>query len=401
VKRLKTIAVLGTRPEAIKMVPVLRQLNENPQIEPVVVATSQHRQMLDQVLELFGITPDVDLNIMRPNQSLNDIVQRSIEGLDRVLLEQAPDVLLVQGDTTTAFVAALAAFNRRVPVGHIEAGLRSYDPFNPYPEETNRRLISSVAAMHFAPTKQSAENLLREGIASENVYLTGNTVVDCLQGIIEARAEVLANYLPSNFELSGHRLILVTAHRRENWNGPMKELCEAIAELARKLPEARILYPVHLNPNVRQSVYPILSGLPNVALIDPLPYCAFVEAMAASHMILTDSGGVQEEAPSLGKPVLVLRETTERPEGVAAGVARLVGTDRKKIVATALALFRDDKEYCRMVSRRSPYGDGHAAKRTVEGLLHHFSLGPRPIPFGTEHFSLPLQPVQMVSEARL
>ncbi len=380
-KRLKTLAVLGTRPEAIKMVPVLRNLRSHEKIDLVVVATSQHREMLDQVLQLFGVVPDVDLQIMQARQSLNDIVRRAIEGLDRVLDEHHPDVLLVQGDTTTAFTAALAAFHKRIQVGHIEAGLRSYDPCNPYPEEVNRRLISGVASIHFAPTEHNAENLLREGISPERIYTTGNTIVDCLLEIVRARSNSLIDYLPSHFQLNGHRLILVTAHRRENWHGPIQELCQAIAELARELPDARILYPVHLNPVVRETVFPILSGLPNVALTDPLPYCTFVEAMAASYLILTDSGGVQEEAPSLGKPVLVMRETTERPEGLTLGAAKLVGTDRRKIVSATLRLFRDEPEYRRMVSIGNPYGDGRAAERTVQGLLHHFSMGPKPEPF--------------------
>lgn len=382
--RLKTLAVLGTRPEAIKMVPVLRNLRNHEKIELVVVATSQHREMLDQVLRLFEIVPDVDLDIMQPRQSLNDIVRRAVEGLDRVLQQYAPEVLLVQGDTTTAFAASLAAFHKRIQVGHIEAGLRSYDPNNPYPEEVNRKLISGLASIHFAPTEQSAENLLSEGISPERIYRTGNTIVDCLLEIVRARPNSLANYLPRDFHLNGHRLILVTAHRRENWHGPMQELCEAVAELARELPHSRILYPVHLNPAVRETVFPILSGLPNVGLIDPLPYCTFVEAMAASYLILTDSGGVQEEAPSLGKPVLILRETTERPEGLASGAAKLVGTNRRAIVSATLRLFRDESQYRRMVSRNNPYGDGQAAERTVQGLLHHFSLGPKPQPFVAE-----------------
>lgn len=383
-RRIKALAVLGTRPEAIKMIPVLRVLRSQENIQTVVVATSQHREMLDQVLQLFGIIPDVDLDIMQPRQSLNDIVRRAVEGLDRVLREHTPDILLVQGDTTTAFAAALAAFHQRIPVAHVEAGLRSYDVNNPYPEEVNRKLISGVASIHFAPTKQSAQNLVTEGISPQKIYRTGNTIVDCLLDITRAQPHSLAGHLPAHFQVNGHRLILVTAHRRENWYGPMQELCEAIAELATELPEARILYPVHLNPIVRETVFPILSGLPNVALISPLSYCAFVEAMAASYVILTDSGGVQEEAPSLGKPVLVLRETTERPEGLASGAAKLVGTDRRAIVSATLRLFRDESEYRRMVSADNPYGDGRAAKRIVQGLLHHFSMGPRPEPFGAE-----------------
>ncbi|MGH9580224.1 MAG: non-hydrolyzing UDP-N-acetylglucosamine 2-epimerase, partial [Terriglobales bacterium] len=312
--------------------------------------------------------------------SLNDIVGRAIQGLDRVLEEQQPDVLLVQGDTTTAFTAGLAAFHRRVPVGHVEAGLRSFDPQNPFPEEINRRLISGVATMHFAPTTQSTENLLREGVPAERIYLTGNTVVDCLLGILRSQPKALAQFLPPHFALNGHRLVLITAHRRENWHAPMRELCGAVADLAHTLPDVNFLFPVHLNPVVRETVFPLLSGLPNVALTDPLPYVAFVEAMAASHLILTDSGGVQEEAPSLGKPVLVLRETTERPEGVALGAARLVGTQKESIIAATLALFSDEKKYRQMVANRNPYGDGRAAQRIVQGLLHYFGNGPKPEP---------------------
>lgn len=383
------------------MVPVLRALRNREQIELVVVATSQHREMLGQVLQLFGVAPDVDLDIMQPRQSLNDIVRRAVEGLDRVLADHAPDVLLVQGDTTTAFTAALAAFHRRIPVGHIEAGLRSYDPDNPYPEEINRRLISQVASIHFTPTELSEKNLLREGIPPEKICRTGNTIVDCLLEILRTPSDRLAGYLPPQFELNGHPVILVTAHRRENWHGPMQEICQALAELARELPEARILFPVHLNPVVRETVFPILGNLPNVALTDPLPYFAFVEAMAGSYLILTDSGGVQEEAPSLGKPVLVLRETTERPEGLALGVAKLVGTRRPAILSAALRLFRDSQEYQRMVGAGNPYGDGRAAERTVQGLLHYFGRAAKPEPFARRGYSLAQQPAGMVSRATI
>jgi UDP-N-acetylglucosamine 2-epimerase (non-hydrolysing) len=378
---LKIVAIVGTRPEAIKMIPVLRELRARPEFQLTIVSTALHRQMLDQVFGLFDIAPDIDLNVMRPNQSLNDIVHRAVQGIDTVLQSCAPDMLLVQGDTTTAFIAALAAFYRRIEVGHIEAGLRSYHRYNPYPEEINRRLISEVASVHFAPTENSVDNLVREGIGREHIYLTGNTVVDCLVQIAGSGKDTLSQYLPRAFRMNGGRMILVTAHRRENLNGPIKELCEAISCMASMFPKTRFLYPVHMNPKVREVVMPTLSGLPNVALTEPLPYCTFVEAMASAYLILTDSGGVQEEAPSLGKPVLVLRETTERPEGVALGTAKLIGTARHRIVSETLYLLRDHTEYERMAAYRSPYGDGLAAKRTVQGLLHHFGLGERPTSF--------------------
>ena len=379
--KLKVLAVVGTRPEAIKMVPVLSELRTRPDIELTVVSTAQHRQMLDQVFGLFGITPDIDLDVMRANQSLNDIVHRAVRGVDKVLETYTPDILLVQGDTTTAFIAALAAFNRRIEVGHIEAGLRSFNLYNPYPEEVNRRLISVVGSVHFAPTERSVDNLVREGVRREDIYLTGNTVVDCLLGIAQSSTDTLSQYLPRTFRMNGGRLILITAHRRENLNGAIKELCEAVSCMASMFPKTRFLFPVHKNPKVREVVFPTLSKFPNVALTEPLPYCTFVQAMASAYLILTDSGGIQEEAPSLGKPVLVLRETTERPEGVALGAAKLIGTARHRIVSETLHLLRDHTEYARMAAFRSPYGDGQAAKRTVQGLLHHFGRGESPISF--------------------
>jgi UDP-N-acetylglucosamine 2-epimerase (non-hydrolysing) len=363
------------------MVSVLRTLRRREDVNLTVVSTAQHRQMLDQVLALFEIQPDIDLDVMRPNQTLNQIAQRAIAGLDQVLEGCSPDVMLVQGDTTTAFVAALAAFYRKIEVAHIEAGLRSYDRENPYPEEVNRRLISGVASIHFAPTENNVDNLLREGTPREQIYLTGNTVVDALIGIAHCEKNMLAQYLPRGFHPSGSRMVLITAHRRENLNGQIGELCQAVAGMALMFPKTKFLYPVHMNPRVREVVYATLGRISNVALTQPLPYTAFVQAMAASYVILTDSGGVQEEAPSLGKPVLVLRETTERPEGVALGAAKLIGTDRHRIVSETLSLLRDQVEYGRMAMARSPYGDGHAAERTVQGLLHHFGRGEAPQPF--------------------
>ena len=389
-KPLSILLVIGTRPEAIKMAPVVRELRKEAGIKTVVISTAQHREMLDQVLDLFDIVPDIDLGIMQPRQSLSSIIGRTLQRLDPILAAQVPDVLLVQGDTTTAFAAALAAFHRGIPIGHIEAGLRSNNRMNPFPEEMNRRLISSVTTIHFAPTEQSAENLRREGVAPENILVTGNTVIDALLEIVKSRRNLLDPYLPPGFVRNGHRLLLVTAHRRENWNGPLKQLCEALAELARELPELRILFPMHLNPAVRETVIPALSNLPNVALTDPLPYGAFVEAMASSYLILTDSGGVQEEAPSLGKPVLVFRETTERPEGMALNAAKLVGTQRADIVRATRNLLHNESEYRRMTGAPNPYGDGRAAHRIVRALLHHFDSSSRPGPL-VSHLAPPTQ----------
>jgi UDP-N-acetylglucosamine 2-epimerase (non-hydrolysing) len=383
-EKIRTLTVIGTRPEAIKMVPVIQELRRHRLTETVVVSTAQHRQMLDQVFSLFDLVPDVDLNIMKPRQSLNEIICRAVEGLDHVCQEHSPDAVLVQGDTTTAFAASLAAFNRKIPVGHVEAGLRSGQLWNPYPEEGNRRLISAISSMHFAPTKKSADNLRRENIAPSSVYVTGNTGIDCLLRIVEARTGHLTRFLPEAFHPNGRRMILVTAHRRENWAGPLEHLCNAVRELAIECPETWFLYPVHLNPAVRDTVLPRLSGLHNVVLTEPLPYGAFIEAMAASYLILTDSGGVQEEAPSLGKPVLVLRETTERPEGVASGAAMLVGMEKQKILQATRRLLNNEFAYQQMVGCRNPYGDGQAARRTVEGLVHWLGLGPRPQKFEEE-----------------
>jgi UDP-N-acetylglucosamine 2-epimerase (non-hydrolysing) len=376
-----TIAtVVGTRPEAVKMAPVIRAIDARPGMRAFVVSTGQHREMLRQILEPFGIRPAVDLAVMRPRQTLNDVAATVLRGLDRVLVETPPDMLLVQGDTTTAFAAALAAFHRRVPVGHVEAGLRTWDTANPYPEEANRRLAAVVADVHWAPTPGSAANLRREGVPAERVLVTGNTVIDCLLEAVRRARGALARFLPLE-ALDGRRLILVTAHRRENWDAGLGELCAALRELVDRHDDVVVLFPVHLNPVVRDAVRPLLGGRERVVLVDPLPYWAFVDAMARAHFIVTDSGGVQEEAPSLGKPVLVVREKTERPEAVAAGGARLVGRDRDGIVAAARALLEDAAEYRRMSRKRNPYGDGRAAQRIVGSLAHFFGRGPAPWPF--------------------
>ncbi len=362
---ISTLFVFGTRPEAIKMAPVVKELASRSDTYDVKVGvTAQHRQMLDQVLNLFDIRPDADLNIMSPNQSLDRIVARAIEGVGKVMDDLKPDFVLVQGDTTTTFVGALAAFHRQIPVAHIEAGLRTHDRYSPFPEEINRQLSSRLTTVHLAPTDGSRQNLIDEGFDEKDVYVTGNTVIDALLDVaarpFEFKDPVLTN-LPE-------RMILITAHRRESFGEPFMHMCEAIRELAQAYPDVALVYPVHLNPNVRKPVGEILNGLDNVHLIEPMDYEPFVHLMKRSTIILTDSGGIQEEAPSLGKPVLVMREKTERPEGIAAGTVRLVGTDKKVIVDNTRRLLDDEKAYSAMAEAKNPYGDGNASKRIADIL---------------------------------
>jgi UDP-N-acetylglucosamine 2-epimerase (non-hydrolysing) len=379
---MKTIAaVIGTRPEAVKMAPIILRLGRTPGVRCHVCVTGQHREMLDQVLDVFGITPDTDLNLMRPGQTLAGLSARAIEALDAFYAEQKPDLVLVQGDTTTVFCATLAAFYRRVPVGHVEAGLRTWNLDSPYPEEANRVLTSRLAALHFAPTEWARDNLLREGVDASRVVVTGNSGIDALFLTLERlkalRTAGKAPAVPTWWVNSeGRRMVLITAHRRENFGAPFLAVCEAIADLAGRFPDVEFVYPVHRNPNVTTPVHAVLGNGSdvrlkegNVTLIEPLAYPEFVEAMANSDLILTDSGGVQEEAPSLGKPVLVLRDTTERPEAVAAGTVKLVGTDRAAIVAEATTLLTDPAARDRMARAHNPYGDGHAAGRTVDRCL--------------------------------
>ena len=371
----KILFVFGTRPEAIKMAPVIRRMLEEPAVFQVrVCVTGQHRQMLDQVLELFAIRPDIDLGIMKPDQSLSDIAAAVLAGVSEVLRDDRPDMVLVQGDTTTTFAAALASFYRKIPVGHIEAGLRTGDRFSPWPEEINRVLTSRLADVHFAPTTISRENLLREGIAPERIHVTGNTVIDALlQTVawIDSHVEVQERLARKFHWLDpNRRLILVTGHRRENFGEGFEDICNALAQIARDNDDVEIVYPVHLNPNVQEPVRRILgagaaqsSG--RVHLIEPLDYLPIVELMRRSFFILTDSGGIQEEAPSLGKPVLVMRGTTERPEAVTAGTVRLVGTDRNRIADEARELLTNADRYRSMSQAHNPYGDGLAAERIV------------------------------------
>jgi UDP-N-acetylglucosamine 2-epimerase (non-hydrolysing) len=355
------------------MAPVLLELaRHRNRIESLLVSTAQHREMLDQILSVFGIVPDIDLNIMRPNQTLFDITHRTLEGAKDLLERLSPDLLLVQGDTTAVFAASLAAFYLKIPVGHVEAGLRSYDLANPYPEEMNRRFASMVATLHFAPTQRAVQNLLREGVAPERIFVTGNPVVDALQIALPKLTGEKIDGIPQEV-FSDRKIILVTAHRRENHGKPLECVCLAIRELLRLHPEIHCIYPVHLNPQVQQTVYRFLGGVERVSLIPPLDYWSFIQLMARSFLILTDSGGVQEEAPSLGKPVLVLRKVTERPEAAETGLAKVIGTDTHTIVAETSALLGDADLYDRMARRENPYGDGNAAQRIVEVILSHFA----------------------------
>jgi UDP-N-acetylglucosamine 2-epimerase (non-hydrolysing) len=368
---MKILSIFGTRPEAIKMAPVVRRLAVTPGFVSRVCVTAQHRQMLDQVLELFAIEPDHDLDLMRPGQDLTDLTCRVLAGLKDVLAAEKPDAVLVQGDTTTACFGALAAFYQRIPVGHVEAGLRTDDIYAPYPEEVNRRIVSTMARWHFAPTALARDNLLAEHHRPETIHVTGNTVIDALHEVVaRLRADpALCARLDAAFPFLDPtlRLVLVTGHRRENFGPGFEQICLALAELAQRA-DLQVLYPVHLNPNVQEPVRRLLGGRPRVHLVAPQDYLPFVRLMMRAQLILTDSGGVQEEAPSLGVPVLVMRETTERPEAVAAGTVRLVGTDRARIVGEATRLLDDPAERERMAHAHNPYGDGHSAER-ITGVL--------------------------------
>lgn len=372
---INVMTIFGTRPEAIKMAPVVRELQRRPdRFRSLVCVTAQHRQMLDQVLDLFDLRPDFDLDIMKPGQDLYDVTANVLLGMRNVLREVRPDIILVHGDTTTTMAAALAGYYARIPVGHVEAGLRTHNKFAPFPEEINRQVAGVVCDLHFAPTEQARANLLREGVADSAIVVTGNTVVDALLSIVDriGHDDKLTREMEARFSFldPARRLVLVTGHRRENFGEGFENICRALVELARRHADVEILYPVHLNPNVQEPVKRILGGegAANIHLIDPLDYLPFVYAMNRAHLIITDSGGVQEEAPSLGKPVLVMRETTERPEAVAAGTVRLVGTDFDRIVAEATLLLSDAEAYGAMSRSHNPYGDGRAAGRIAAAL---------------------------------
>jgi len=364
---MKIMCTVGTRPEAIKMAPVILALKEQPWADVRVLATAQHRHMLDQVMTFFDIVPDIDLNIMKPNQTLTELTARLLLELDKVLLDEKPDVVLAQGDTTTVFAMALACFYRRIPFGHVEAGLRTWDMQNPFPEEANRVLAGRLTRWHFAPTESSKANLLREGIPDQSITVTGNTVIDAL-------LMTAAKDLTLDIELDdSKRLILVTSHRRENFGTPFLEICRALKTLAERNSDVEVLYPVHPNPNVKDIAYEILGGVPNITLCGPLDYAPFIAAMKKSYLIISDSGGVQEEAPALGIPVLVLRDETERPEAVEMGVVKLVGPNYDRILEEAQTLLDSTEAYKDMARGVSPYGDGKGAERIV-AVLKEFCI---------------------------
>jgi len=368
-KRWKVMTIFGTRPEAIKMAPLVLELEKHTdEIESIVTVTAQHREMLDQVLDTFGITPDYDLNIMKDRQTLIDVATRGLEGLDRIMKESKPDIVLVHGDTATTFIASLAAFYNQVAVGHVEAGLRTWDKYSPYPEEMNRQLTGVIADLHFSPTEMSAQNLRNEGKQDDRIFITGNTAIDAL------KTTVLENYShPLLEKLGNDRLVLLTAHRRENLGEPMRNMFRAINRLLAEHDDIQVIYPVHMNPAVREVADEILGNNDRVHLIEPLEVVDFHNFAAASHIILTDSGGIQEEAPSLGKPVIVLRDTTERPEGIEAGTLKLAGTDEETIYSLANELLTNQDSYEEMAKAYNPYGDGHASERIVEELKKYLS----------------------------
>lgn len=372
----KIMVVYGTRPEGIKVAPLIKALEASPDFTPIVVSTGQHREMLDQVNQLFKITPDVDLEIFAPGQSLNSMAGKIFAGLDPILEQYAPDALVVQGDTSSVTCAALAAFYREIPVVHLEAGLRSGNLFSPFPEEGNRKVVSQIASLHLAPTEESKANLLHDGVVPESIAVTGNTVIDALFHTVEEHVDfsdpTLADALAS-----GRRILLVTSHRRENIGEPMRNTAQALRELARAYPDDLIVFPIHRNPKVRELIAPQIDSEPNVVLLDPLDYPQFTHVIKAAHIVLTDSGGVQEEAPSLGKPVLVLRENTERPEAVDAGTVKLIGTDTDRIVTEVSRLKDNRAAYEAMANAVNPYGDGEASSRCVAAIAALLGIGQR------------------------
>lgn len=369
---IKVMTVFGTRPEAIKMAPVVLELQKHAdRIQTIVAVTAQHRQMLDQVLDLFQITPDYDLDIMSQGQTLYDITTKSLMGLKDVLAKEKPDLVLVHGDTTTTFAGALASYYQQVPVGHVEAGLRTGDIYSPFPEEMNRKLTGAIAAIHFAPTATAKANLLKENVNPSHIYVTGNTVIDALMMTVAGDYDFGDDLKDVDFH--NHRVILLTTHRRENLGEPMRHIYKALRRIIEEIPDTEIVFPVHRNPLVRKVVEEELAGVDRIHLIDPMEYEPFANLMSLSSLVLTDSGGIQEEAPSLGKPVLVLRNTTERPEAVEAGTVRLIGTDKDVVYAETKRLLTDQAAYDAMSNAVNPYGDGKASQRIVQAILHAFA----------------------------
>ncbi len=367
--KIKVMSIFGTRPEAIKMAPLVKELERRDETESIVCVTAQHREMLDQVLETFKIKPDYDLNIMQQGQTLTDITVKSIQGLESVIKECQPDIILVHGDTSTTFAGALAAFYNQVAIGHVEAGLRTYDKYSPYPEEMNRQMVDRLTDMYFAPTKLSKENLIKENIAEDKIYVTGNTVIDAMSTTISDEY----THPELNWLKPDDRMILLTAHRRENLGEPMRRIFKAIRRIVDEFPDVKVIYPIHKNPKVREVAEEIFAGCNRVRLIEPLEVFDFHNFQNQSYLILTDSGGIQEEAPSLGKPVLVLRDTTERPEGIEAGTLKLVGTDEELIYQETKKLLEDKAAYEKMSKASNPYGDGHASERIVDAIIAKMS----------------------------
>ena len=366
-KKIKVMTIFGTRPEAIKMAPLVKKLEQNSQIESVVCVTAQHREMLDQVLETFKIIPDYDLNIMKQGQTLTEITSRVLMGLENIIQEVKPDIVLVHGDTTTTFAGALAAFYNQVAIGHVEAGLRTYDKYSPFPEEMNRQMVDCMTDMYFAPTELSKENLLKQNIDESKIYVTGNTVIDAMD------TTITREYNNPIFDWIGDsRMILLTAHRRENLGDPMRNIFKAIKRIVDEFSDVKVVYPIHLNPKVREVANEIFKDSDRIKLIEPLEVFDFHNFQNKSYLILSDSGGIQEEAPSLGKPVLVLRDTTERPEGIEAGTLKLVGTNEEKIYEETKVLLENKEEYEKMSKANNPYGDGHASERIVEAIIKRF-----------------------------
>ena len=373
VSKIKVMMVFGTRPEAIKMAPLALELNKHNDIETLVCVTAQHREMLDQVLEIFNITPDFDLDIMKERQTLVGITCRVLEGLDGILKEQKPDIVLVHGDTSTSFVAALAAFYNQIPVGHVEAGLRTFDKYSPFPEEMNRNLTGRITDIHFSPTDNNKQNLLNEAISADKIYVTGNTVIDALKTTVRD-SYVFEDETLKKVDFENKRVITLTAHRRENLGEPLENICNAIKNIVLANDDVEVVYPVHMNPAVRETVNSIMGGIEGIHLIEPLSVNELHNLMARSYMIMTDSGGIQEEAPALAKPVLVLRRETERPEAVAAGTVKIAGTDRETIEKLATELLTSKAEYDKMARAANPYGDGRASERIVAALKYEFKL---------------------------
>ncbi|MBQ3226123.1 MAG: UDP-N-acetylglucosamine 2-epimerase (non-hydrolyzing) [Clostridia bacterium] len=382
--KLKVMTVFGTRPEAIKMAPLVKELESREEIESIVCVTAQHRQMLDQVLARFSIVPDYDLDIMQTAQTLSGITSKSLVGLEDVMKQVAPDIVLVHGDTSTTFAGALAAFYCQIKVGHVEAGLRTYDKYSPFPEEMNRKLTTALTDIYFAPTQNNKENLLRELVDEDLIYITGNTVIDAIRATVEENYQFKNEFL-QNFDFEDKRVILVTAHRRENLGEPLENICRAILRTVDAHPDTCVIYPVHLNPKVRETVFSLLGEHPRIHLIEPLDVEELHNLMARAYLVMTDSGGLQEEAPSLGKPVLVLRSETERPEAVAAGTVKIAGVVENDIFSLADELLSDKAEYDKMSHAVNPYGDGFASRRTVDAILYYFGKkNEKPIDFKAE-----------------